>query len=106
MDRDAIRAVYDRLTPSWSNAPLKGRERRVTCPLHDDNEPSLRINDESLTWFCDPCGVGGGASDLARMVLGGREATRLLEQTCATRARAHRASSMAKGIEHSDGRSP
>jgi hypothetical protein len=42
-------------------------EVRFTCPLpdHEDVHPSARWNPMKCTWFCDVCGLGGGATDLA-----------------------------------------
>jgi hypothetical protein len=42
-------------------------EVRFTCPLpeHEDAHPSARWNPVKATWFCDVCGTGGGATDLA-----------------------------------------
>jgi hypothetical protein len=42
-------------------------EVRFTCPLpdHEDTHPSARWNPIKATWFCDVCGLGGGATDLA-----------------------------------------
>lgn len=63
-----------------------GRRRRqewlARCPLHDDRHPSLRLNPEKGTWFCDPCGRGGGTVALIEAVLGcsRREAARWLRQ--------------------------
>ncbi len=42
----------------------RGREVRVCCPLHDDSDPSLRIDAGRGLWFCDPCGQGGDAIEL------------------------------------------
>lgn len=42
----------------------KGKEIWTTCPLHDDSNPSLRINEEKKTWYCDPCQKGGSIIDL------------------------------------------
>ena len=46
----------------------RGRELVVRCPFHDDNNPSLRIDDEKRggSWYCDPCGKGG---DVFRFVM-------------------------------------
>ena len=42
------------------NDPVKrGREVRVRCPIHNDHDPSLRIDPDRGLWFCDPCGEGG-----------------------------------------------
>ncbi|MBZ5637431.1 MAG: toprim domain-containing protein [Acidobacteriia bacterium] len=45
-------------------------EPRIRCPWserhhHNDAHPSCRLNPEKNTWFCDPCGRGGGVKDLA-----------------------------------------
>jgi hypothetical protein len=37
----------------------RGREWAMCCPFHDDQRPSLRLNVEKGTWYCDVCGVGG-----------------------------------------------
>lgn len=39
-------------------------EPRVLCPLHDDHDPSLRLDTDRGLWFCDPCGEGGDLIDL------------------------------------------
>ena len=44
----------------------EGAEVRFLCPAHDDSNPSARWNPGKRVWFCDVCGVGGGALDLAR----------------------------------------
>jgi DNA primase len=46
----------------------RGREIAYLCPLHDDHDPSLRVDPEKGVWFCDPCLVGGDAIALARAV--------------------------------------
>jgi hypothetical protein len=48
----------------------RGREIAFRCPLHDDHDPSLRVDPERGVWFCDPCLVGGDAIELARLVWG------------------------------------
>lgn len=40
-------------------------EPRVLCPLHDDTDPSLRLDVDEGLWYCDPCGEGG---DVIRLV--------------------------------------
>jgi DNA primase len=48
----------------------RGREVYFRCPLHDDRDPSLRVDPERGLWFCDPCLVGGDVVELARYVWG------------------------------------
>jgi DNA primase len=48
----------------------RGRETAFRCPLHDDHDPSLRVDPEQGVWFCDPCLVGGDVVELARLAWG------------------------------------
>jgi hypothetical protein len=45
-------------------------EIAFVCPLHDDHEPSLRVDPERGVWYCDPCAVGGDVVELARRAWG------------------------------------
>jgi hypothetical protein len=43
-----------------------GRSRKVRCPLHQDDTPSLHVYpDAQRGWFCFGCGRGGTVYDLA-----------------------------------------
>lgn len=42
----------------------RGREHVVRCPLHDDHDPSLRLEPDRGLWHCFPCGEGGDVIDL------------------------------------------
>ena len=49
----------------------RGDELVVPCPWpenhkHGDADPSCRLSPEKNTFYCDPCGNGGGVKDLAR----------------------------------------
>src|SRR5262245_38988507 len=49
---------------------LAGGEVRFACPrpehhANGDEHPSCRWSPTKCTWFCDVCGIGGGARDLA-----------------------------------------
>lgn len=44
----------------------QGTEIYFLAPCHDDQHASARWNPEKATWYCDPCGRGGGALDLAK----------------------------------------
>ncbi len=48
----------------------RGREIHFVCCLHDDHNPSLRVDPEKGVWFCDPCLVGGDSVELARLAWG------------------------------------
>jgi DNA primase len=48
----------------------RGREIAFRCPLHDDHDPSLRVDPNKGVWFCDPCLVGGDVIELARLAWG------------------------------------
>ncbi len=43
----------------------RGAELHFLCPDHEDRVPSARWNAAKQTWYCDPCGKGGGWKDLA-----------------------------------------
>jgi hypothetical protein len=60
------------LAARLSGAPgvQHGREIYFRCPLHDDHDPSLRVEPEQDVWFCDPCLVGGDVVELARFAWG------------------------------------
>lgn len=38
------------------------------CPLHDDHNPSLRVNVRENFWVCFPCAIGGDALELVYQV--------------------------------------
>jgi DNA primase len=44
------------------------KEPVARCPFHDDRRPSLRVNLQKATYFCDPCGKGGDLFDLAQRI--------------------------------------
>jgi DNA primase len=60
------------LAEKLSGAPgvKRGRELAYICPLHDDHNPSLRVDPGKGVWFCDPCLLGGDCVELARLVWG------------------------------------
>jgi DNA primase len=47
-----------------------GREEMGSCPLHDDQHPSLRVNPDKQVWYCDPCGTGGDVIRFVELVEG------------------------------------
>jgi DNA primase len=62
-----VEALADRLTGPGQR---RGREIAFLCPLHDDHNPSLRVDAEKGVWFCDPCLVGGDVVRLAQLAWG------------------------------------
>ena len=60
------------LAEKLSGAPgvKRGRELVYICPLHDDHNPSLRVDPERGVWFCDPCLRGGDVVELYRLAQG------------------------------------
>jgi hypothetical protein len=50
-----------------------GRDRKVRCPFHDDETPSLHVFDEpERGWFCFGCHRGGSIYDFAGLLWGRR----------------------------------
>ena len=47
----------------------RGKELAFTCPLHDDSNPSLRVNPEKNLCYCDVCARGGDGIWLVSEVL-------------------------------------
>lgn len=47
-----------------------GGEYLVCCPLHDDHDPSLRLNAERNIWYCFVCGEGGDGIKLVQRARG------------------------------------
>jgi hypothetical protein len=80
MNADTIRAIYDEVLPGRRDAPLVGGNRSVTCPLHEDHNPSLDLDEEKLVWTCRAGCDGGGAVDLAGRVLGEERTKQLLRE--------------------------
>lgn len=47
-----------------------GKEIVFLCPLHNDHNPSLRVDPEKRVWYCPPCSVGGDVVTLACLAWG------------------------------------
>jgi hypothetical protein len=48
-----------------------GRDRKVRCPFHDDDTPSLHVFEEpERGWFCFGCERGGSIYDFAGLLWG------------------------------------
>ena len=55
--------------------PYSGKKKTASeyafeCPVHDDQNPSLLVNDHKNCFFCGPCGIGGGPWKLAALFSG------------------------------------
>lgn len=70
VDEVRLRDVYEYLTGfSTANASKATRhDFWVVCPFHEDTNPSMTLNPERNTWYCQVEGIGGGIADfVARM---------------------------------------
>jgi DNA primase len=67
--REAV-AILDLAERLAGPGVRRGREIAFRCPLHDDHDPSLRVDPGKGVWFCDPCLVGGDVVELARLAWG------------------------------------
>ena len=47
-----------------------GDELYFRCPIHDDHDPSLMVNERKDVWLCGPCNKGGIPWELAAFLLG------------------------------------
>ena len=45
-----------------------GQELFYRCPNHDDEHPSLQVNQHKNVWMCGPCGAKGNAWQLAAFI--------------------------------------
>lgn len=43
----------------YTSLRQRGREYFGHAICHNDHSPSLRVNAEKQTWYCDPCAIGG-----------------------------------------------
>lgn len=62
----------EEVIPELTGHPVtgKGRELRTRChrPDHTDEHPSMRVNVDKQTYFCDPCQAGGDVFTLVQEV--------------------------------------
>lgn len=65
---DALRTIPAEVyVPELTGREL-GRDRKITCPFHEDSTPSLHVYDEH--WYCYGCGAGGTIIDLGARLYG------------------------------------
>lgn len=60
----------------------KGRTMACRCPFHDDNDPSLMINDDKGMWRCWVDDIGGDAISFVQRYLGNVGFPDALEDIC------------------------
>jgi hypothetical protein len=69
--RDRVLAVAPERYVQVLTGLVVGRDRKVSCPLHQDRTPSLHVyEDPAAGWFCFGCGRGGTVYDLAAELWG------------------------------------
>jgi hypothetical protein len=68
-DADALRLVAPALYVERLTGQRVGRSRKVRCPFHDDQTPSLHVyEDPDRGWYCFGCARGGSIYDLAALL--------------------------------------
>lgn len=60
----------------------KGRNMACRCPFHDDNDPSLMINDDKGMWRCWVDDIGGDAISFVQRYLKNASFPEALEDIC------------------------
>lgn len=57
-----FKKIYEELLNRKLPEPNDSEEIKTSCPFHDDETPSMAINDETGSWHCfkPECQVGGG----------------------------------------------
>ena len=68
--RDPLRRVSAELYVPLLTGRELGRDRKVLCPLHDEDTPSLHVYADERGWYCFGCGRGGSIIDLAAALWG------------------------------------
>tara|TARA_R110000787_G_scaffold42303_12_gene104025 strand:+ start:8201 stop:11041 length:2841 start_codon:yes stop_codon:yes gene_type:complete len=56
---DAINALAELERLGWKFDPLSDDEVKTSCPVHDDNDPSVSLNVKKNLWTCYSCGAKG-----------------------------------------------
>lgn len=97
-------ALYDALLGNgWREAKRIAGNRRVRCPLHDDQTPSFDVHETKLTWLCRAGCGGGGAFDLAVRMRGRAEAGALLDAIRAHEAQGYNGDETPKRVSQPNG---
>jgi DNA primase len=53
-----------KITLAYAMTHGQGIERTFNCPVHDDQNPSARVNVLKGVWFCHACGARGNVKDI------------------------------------------
>jgi hypothetical protein len=68
---DPLRSIPPAVYVQALTGNVVGRDRKVSCPLHDDGTPSLHVCERpEQGWYCFGCGRGGSIYDLAAELFG------------------------------------
>lgn len=51
--------VYQNEQIDFTSQSNSSKERQAICPFHDDDKPSLSVNQQTGQWFCHACQEGG-----------------------------------------------
>lgn len=51
----------------YTSLRQRGREYFGHAVCHNDRSPSLRVNAEKQTWYCDPCAIGGDCIEFIKL---------------------------------------
>jgi CHC2 zinc finger len=66
---DALRSVAPAVYVERLTGQRVGRSRKVRCPFHEDQTPSLHVYDDpERGWYCFGCAQGGSIYDLAALL--------------------------------------
>ena len=88
-ERDPLLQIAPREYVEQLCGSTVGRDRKVSCPFHDDETPSLHVFEEpERGWYCFGCDRGGSIYDFAGLLWGrglrGAEFVRLQRDLQAT----------------------
>jgi CHC2-type zinc finger protein len=68
---DPLRSIPPAVYVRVLTGRVVGRDRKVSCPLHEDRTPSLHVYERPKQgWYCFGCGRGGSIYDLAGELFG------------------------------------
>jgi DNA primase RepB-like protein/CHC2-type zinc finger protein len=69
--KDPLRSIPPAVYVQVLTGHVVRRDRKVSCPLHDDGTPSLHVYEcPEQGWYCFGCGRGGSIYDLAGELFG------------------------------------